>query len=64
MTVRGPGQVGLTGTLSVRRPTGDVEPAAQIGLPAGSFELTFTPKDDATGYDLANVLLEGPVVVA
>jgi hypothetical protein len=63
MTARGPGQVGMEGALQVRRPDGTVTPATQIGLPGGSYEITFTPNADGTGYDLSGVILEGDVVV-
>lgn len=63
MSVRGPGQVGLQGDLQVVRPDGTVTAATQVGLPSGSFELTFTPRPDGTGYDLTHVILEGDVAV-
>jgi hypothetical protein len=63
MTARGPGQVGLEGTFQVVHPDGTVEDATQIGLPGGSFQITFTPNADGSGYDLSNVILEGGVVV-
>lgn len=63
MSVRGPGQVGIEGTLLVRRPDDTVTQATQVGLPAGSFELTLTPAADGSGYDLGRVILEGEVAV-
>lgn len=64
LTVTGPGQVILEGALRITHPDGRIDDATRVELPTGSFRLSLSPRADGGGYDLTDVLLEGPIAVA
>ena len=61
MSVTGPGRVVLEGQLLLRRPDGTTTEVTRVELPTGSYRVAFTPRVDATGYDLTDALLEGTI---